>query len=73
MKTSRYSDIRIRGILKQAEVGLLINFQDTHRKNVAAYIKKLGLRFSIIVGVLVNIVLVNIGVLSYLQKILKQH
>ena len=54
MKTSRYSDIRIRGILKQAEVGLLINFQDTHRKNVAAYIKKLGLRFSIIVGVLVN-------------------
>ena len=73
MKTSRYSDIRIRGILKQAEVGLLINFQDTHRKNVAAYIKKLGLRFSVIVGVLVNIVLVNIGVLSYLQKILKQH
>ena len=54
MKTSRYSDIRIRGILKQAEVGLLINYQDTHRKYVAAYIKKLGLRFSVIVGVLVN-------------------
>ena len=49
------------------------NYQDTHRKYVAAYIKKLGLRFSVIVGVLVNIVLVNIGVLSYLQKILKQH
>jgi hypothetical protein len=26
----------------------------THRKYVAAYIKKLGLRFSVIVGVLVN-------------------
>jgi hypothetical protein len=32
------------------------NYQDTHRKYVAAYIKKLGLRFSVIVGVLVNIV-----------------
>jgi hypothetical protein len=30
------------------------NYQDTHRKYVAAYIKKLGLRFSVIVGVLVN-------------------
>lgn len=35
------------------------NYQDTHRKYVAAYIKKLGLRFSVIVGVLVNTVLVN--------------
>jgi hypothetical protein len=32
------------------------NYQDTHRKYVAAYIKKLGLRFSVIVGVLVNTV-----------------
>ncbi|MFT6271076.1 MAG: hypothetical protein ACJAVV_003916, partial [Alphaproteobacteria bacterium] len=36
------------------------NYQDTHRKYVAAYIKKLGLRFSVIVGVLVNII---VGVL----------
>jgi hypothetical protein len=34
---------------------VLLNYQDTHRKYVAAYIKKLGLRFSVIVGVLVNI------------------
>ena len=33
-----------------------MNYQDTHRKYVAAYIKKLGLRFSVIVGVLVNTV-----------------
>jgi hypothetical protein len=34
---------------------MMPNYQDTHRKYVAVYIKKLGLRFSVIVGVLVNI------------------
>jgi hypothetical protein len=29
---------------------MMPNYQDTHRKYVAAYIKKLGLRFSVIVG-----------------------
>jgi hypothetical protein len=55
-------------LIQVSPKNITMNYQDTHRKYVAAYIKKLGLRFSVIVGVLVNI-----GVLSYLQKILKQH
>jgi hypothetical protein len=43
-----------------------LNYQDTHRKYVAAYIKKLGLRFSVIMGVLVNIAKAVIGKADYL-------